>query len=50
MNLLISSCLLGIRCRYDGGRKALDRLAVTQGLYSLFAVALVKDRHSFLDR
>jgi len=26
MNLLISSCLLGIRCRYDGGRKALDRL------------------------
>ena len=26
MNLLISACLLGIRCRYDGGRKPLERL------------------------
>ena len=26
MNLLISSCLLGIKCRYDGGRKALGCL------------------------
>ena len=26
MNLLISSCLLGIKCRYDGGQKPLDCL------------------------
>ena len=24
MNLLISACLMGVRCRYDGGRKPLD--------------------------
>ena len=26
MNLLISACLMGIRCRYDGGRKPLECL------------------------
>lgn len=26
MNLLISACLMGIRCRYDGGKKPLDCL------------------------
>ena len=26
MNLLISACLMGVRCRYDGGRKPLDCL------------------------
>ena len=26
MNLLISACLMGIKCRYDGGRKPLDCL------------------------
>lgn len=26
MNLLISACLMGIRCRYDGGRKTLECL------------------------
>lgn len=26
MNLLISACLMGIRCRYDGGRKPLSCL------------------------
>ena len=26
MNLLISACLMGIRCRYDGGRKELPCL------------------------
>ncbi len=26
MNLLISACLLGVRCRYDGGRKPLEGL------------------------
>lgn len=26
MNLLISACLMGVRCRYDGGKKPLDRL------------------------
>lgn len=26
MNLLISACLMGVKCRYDGGRKPLDCL------------------------
>lgn len=26
MNLLISACLMGVKCRYDGGRKPLERL------------------------
>lgn len=26
MNLLISACLMGIKCRYDGGRKPVDCL------------------------
>ena len=26
MNLLISACLMGVRCRYDGGKKPLDCL------------------------
>lgn len=38
MNLLISACLLGIRCRYDGQSKPLDCLKALQRSHVLIPV------------
>lgn len=38
MNLLISACLLGIRCRYDGKSKKLDCLDELNDRYTLIPV------------
>lgn len=37
-SLLISACLLGVRCRYDGGGKALDELDRLKTKYQLVPV------------
>ena len=38
MNLLISACLMGVRCRYDGGRKPLDCLSELMDRHVLIPV------------
>lgn len=38
MNLMISACLLGIRCRYDGKSKTLDCLQQLNDRYTLIPV------------
>ena len=38
MNLLISACLMGIRCRYDGESKPLDCLEELNRRYTLIPV------------
>ncbi len=38
MNILISACLLGVRCRYDGGGKAIGRLNELMQKHTLIPV------------
>ncbi len=38
MNLLISACLMGVKCRYDGKTKPLDCLEELNGRYTLIPV------------
>ena len=38
MNLLISACLMGVRCRYDGGRKPLENLSALMDRHVLIPV------------
>ena len=36
--ILVSACLLGVECRYDGGGQAIDRLAALMARYELIPV------------
>ncbi|NLY46138.1 MAG: DUF523 domain-containing protein [Tissierella sp.] len=36
MNILISTCLLGVNCRYDGGGKLIDEIDQIKELYNSF--------------
>ena len=38
MNILISGCLLGLKCRYDGKKKKLSEIEKLIGLYNLIPV------------
>lgn len=38
MNILISGCLLGLKCRYDGKEKKLPEIEKLIGLYNLIPV------------
>lgn len=38
MNLLVSACLLGVRCRYDGQSKPVEGLAELQNRFTLIPV------------
>lgn len=38
MNILISGCLLGLKCRYDGKEKKLSEIEKLIGLYNLIPV------------
>ncbi|MDR7870117.1 MAG: DUF523 domain-containing protein [Tissierellaceae bacterium] len=38
MNILISACLLGINCRYDGGGKLIDEINKLKEIYNFIPV------------
>lgn len=38
MNILISACLLGVNCRYDGGGKLIDQIDQLKERYNLIPV------------
>lgn len=38
MNILISACLLGVNCRYDGGGKLIDQIDQLKEIYNLIPV------------
>lgn len=38
MNILISACLLGVNCRYDGGGKLIDEIDKLKEIYNLIPV------------
>lgn len=38
MNILISACLLGVNCRYDGGGKLIDQIDKLKEIYNLIPV------------
>lgn len=38
MNILVSACLLGVNCRYDGGSKFIEKIEALKDKYNLIPV------------